>query len=79
MTEFETKLSNQAVDALNDASLGAYGNHAYAAGYLGSLLVRAMNEMPKARRAEFRKQMMEHAAKLNKQNLFQMVDAKENA
>lgn len=65
----ETKLSNQAVDALNDASLGAYGSHAYAAGYLGSLLVRAMNEMPKARRAEFREQMLQQAVELNKQIL----------
>ena len=62
----ETKLSNEAVDSLNEASLGAYGNHAYAAGYLGSMLVRAMNEMPKARRAEFRKQMLEQAQQLSK-------------
>ena len=62
----ETKLSNQAVDALNDASLNAYGSHAYAAGYLGSMLVRAMNEMPKARRAEFRKQIQEQAQQLGK-------------
>ena len=62
----ETKLSNEAVDGLNNASLSAYGSHAYAAGYLGSMLVRAMNEMPKARRAEFRKQIQEHAQKLNK-------------
>ena len=62
----ETKLSNQAVDALNEATIQAYGNYSYAAGYLGSMLVRAMNEMPKARRAEFRKQILEQAHQLGK-------------
>jgi len=65
----ETKLSNEAVDGLNNASLGAYGSHAYAAGYLGSMLVRAMNEMPKHRRAEFRQILAQQTKELEKQIL----------
>jgi hypothetical protein len=65
----ETRLSNQAVDALNEASMQAYGNYSYAAGYLGSMLVRAMNEMPKHRRAEFRQILAQQTKELEKQIL----------
>ena len=65
----ETRLSNQAVDALNEASMQAYGNYSYAAGYLGSMLVRAMNEMPKHRRAEFRQILAQQTKELEKQVL----------
>lgn len=50
----ETKLSNEAIDAFTKASRETYGSDSYAAGYLGSMLVRAMNELPRARRKEFR-------------------------
>lgn len=65
----ETQKSNEAVDAVTNAARGAYGSDSYAAGYLGSMLVRAMNEMPKHRRAEFRAIMLQQAAELNKQIL----------
>lgn len=65
----ETNASNEAVDAVTNAARGAYGSDAYAAGYLGSMLVRALNEMPKHRRAEFRAIMLQQAAELNKQIL----------
>jgi hypothetical protein len=65
----ETRLSNQAIDALNEATIQAYGNYSYAAGYLGSMLVRAMNEMPKHRRAEFRQILAQQTKELEKQIL----------
>lgn len=65
----ETKLSNEAVDAVANATRSHYGSDAYAAGYLGSMLVRAMNEMPKHRRAEFRAIMLQQAAEFEKQIL----------
>ena len=62
----ETNASNEVIDSFTNAARTQYGSDAYAAGYLGSMLVRAMNEMPKARRAEFRKQILEQAHQLGK-------------
>ena len=56
--KFETTLANQkiardGIDAFISASVDKYENHAYAAGYLGSMLTTIVGEMSKREREKF--------------------------
>ena len=53
------------------AGYEVYGNYAYAAGYLESLVKEVIAELPRARRAEIRAQLVKGAEKIRKE----MVDA----
>jgi hypothetical protein len=63
----ETEESNFAVKAFTDAARAVYGSDAYAAGFLGSRLIVAMNELPKHKRAEIRNILFRHAEELESQ------------
>jgi hypothetical protein len=49
----------------NDASKSRFGDYGYAAGYLESVLVDAIMELPRARREEFRAQLHNKAYQLS--------------
>ena len=66
----ESRETSQAVGELMSASYNLYGNYAYAAGFLESMVKDLVAELPKARRAEVRRQFQERALKIRKE----MVD-----
>ena len=61
--KFETTLANQkiardGIDAFISASVDKYENHAYAAGYLGSMLTTIVGGMSKREREREREQFL---------------------
>jgi len=46
----QTQQSNDVVKTFTEAAHDNWGSHSYACGYLGSVLVSAMNSMPKKQR-----------------------------
>ena len=67
----ESRETSQAVTALMSAGYEVYGNYAYSAGYLESLVKEVIAELPRARRAEIRSQLLKGAEKIRKE----LVDA----
>lgn len=68
----ESRETSQAVTELTSASFEFYGNYAYAAGFLESMVKDLVAELPKARRAEVREQFQRRAQSIRNQML---VDA----
>lgn len=50
----ECRETNDAVNEFTRASYDNYGNYAYAAGYLESMIKDLIGQLPKAKRAELR-------------------------
>ena len=58
-----------AMNDFTEASFGRYGSYAYATGYLQVMLARAIDQLPKAERAEMRGQMLKATASIRKEML----------
>jgi hypothetical protein len=59
----ESRETSYAIREMIDRSFDLNGNYAYAAGYLQSLLSEVIAELPKARRADLRNQLLRQAQK----------------
>jgi len=59
-----------AMNDFTEASFDRYGGYAYATGYLQVMLARAIDQLPRAERAEMRSQMLKATASIRKE----MVD-----
>ena len=59
-----------AMNEFTEASFDRYGGYAYATGYLQVMLARAIDQLPRAQRAEMRNQMLKATASIRKE----MVD-----
>lgn len=66
----EYRETQTAMNEFTDASFDRYGGYAYATGYLQVMLARAIDQLPRAERAEMRSQMLKATANLRKE----MVD-----
>ena len=65
----ESRETSQAVSELTSASFEFYGNYAYATGFLESMIKDVIAELPKARRAEVRRQFQQRAQSIRNQML----------
>ena len=57
----EARSTQQAVNALTDSTHQLYGDYAYAAGYFGSMVADLVAQLPRAKRAQYREQMLRKA------------------
>ncbi len=69
----EMRETTMAVGEMVRASYDNYGNYAYACGALESMLKDAISELPKARRAEFRSQLLNLAQKQKNEHLAKTI------
>lgn len=65
----EFRQTQQAVNSMTDASYKNYGDFAYAAGYFGSMIADLVAQLPKAKRAEVREQLLRKAAEFHKETV----------
>lgn len=65
----EFRETQQAVNAMTDATYKAHDNYAYAAGYFGSLIADLVAQLPKAKRAEVRAQLLAKAEEFKKETV----------
>ena len=63
----ESRETSQAITELTSASFEFYGNYAYTAGFLESMIKDVIAELPKARRAEVREQFLRRAQSIRNQ------------
>jgi hypothetical protein len=54
----ECRETSSAINEFTKASLDNYGNYAYAAGYLESIIKDLITQLPKAKRAEVRNRFL---------------------
>ena len=54
----EIRETSSAINEFTKASFDNYGNYAYAAGYLESMIRDLINQLPKAKRAEVRNRFL---------------------
>ena len=54
----ENQETGSAINEFTKASFDNYGNYAYAAGYLESMIRDLINQLPKAKRAEVRNRFL---------------------
>ena len=73
----ECRETQQAINSMTDASYKLYEDYAYAAGYYGSMIADLVSQLPKAKRAEVRAQLLKQAEKF--QNEFLLKTIKETA
>ena len=59
----EFRETQQAINAMSDSTHKLYGDYAYAAGYFGSMIADLVAQLPKAKRAEVRAQLLKTADK----------------
>lgn len=59
----EFRETQQAINAMSDTTHKLYGDYAYAAGYFGSMIADLVAQLPKAKRAEVRAQLLKTADK----------------
>ena len=59
-----------AMNDFTDASFDRYGGYAYATGYLQVMLARAIDQLPRAQRADMRSQLIKATESIRKE----MVD-----
>jgi len=69
----EFRETQQAVNAMSDASHKLYGDYAYAAGYFGSMIADLVAQLPKAKRAEVRAQLLKTADKHQQEFLLKTI------
>ena len=63
----EFRETQQAVNAMTDATHKVYGDYAYACGYYGSVIADLISQLPKAKRAEYRAQLLAKAEEFKQQ------------
>lgn len=69
MTAQEKLETEKIIEVFQNTTNQVYEGYAYSAGYLGSLCVSLINELPKAKRAQYRAQLLGTIVDLNnKQN-----------
>lgn len=69
----ECRETQQAVNSMCDASHKLYGDYAYAAGYFGSMIADLVAQLPKAKRAEVRAQLLKTADKHQQEFLLKTI------
>jgi hypothetical protein len=57
----ECRETSQSINDMVQSSYELYGNYAYAAGYLQSMLAEAIDQLPKAKREGLRNQLRRQA------------------
>jgi hypothetical protein len=65
----QTQLSNDVIKMFTESAHSQYGSHSYACGYLGSVLVQAMNSMPKKQRELILKDLAKAAEHFGKKEV----------
>jgi hypothetical protein len=71
----ECRATQDAINQVELASRENYGDYAYACGLFSSLLSRAILELPRARRAEFRNELLNAAERQKNEMLLKSVRA----
>lgn len=69
----ESRETTDAVREMVDRSFDLNSNYAYAAGYLQSLVSELIMQMPKAKRAEYRSQLLSQAQKHKNELMLQQI------
>ncbi len=69
----EFRETQQAVNSLSDNSYKLYSDYGYAAGYFGSMVADLIAQLPKAKRAEYREQMLRKAKEFENQFLLKQI------
>lgn len=69
----EFRETQQAVNAMTDATYKNYGDYAYVAGYYGSMIADLVALLPKAKRAEVRAQLLNQANKFQQETLLKTI------
>lgn len=64
-SKFTPEEMQASLDHFNAAAHAHYGNYAFSAGYLGVMLVNAMQDMPRWKQAEILVAMMQTVAQLS--------------
>ena len=65
----EYRETQTVMNDFTEASFDRYGGYAYATGYLQVMLARAIDQLPKAERAEMRGQLLKATASIRKEML----------
>lgn len=69
----EFRETQQAINAMSDATHKLYGDYGYAAGYFGSMIADLVSQLPKAKRAEVRAQLLKTADKHQQEFLLKAI------
>ena len=69
----EFRETQQAINAMSDSTHKLYGDYAYAAGYFGSMIADLVAQLPKAKRAEVRAQLLKTADKHHQEFLLKAM------
>ncbi len=69
----EFRETQQAVNAVTDSTYKLYEDYGYAAGYFGSMVADLVAQLPKAKRAEYREQMLRKAKEFENQYLLKQI------
>lgn len=69
----EFRETQQAINAMSDSTHKLYGDYAYAAGYFGSMIADLVAQLPKAKRAEVRAQLLKTADQLQQEFLLKAI------
>jgi hypothetical protein len=74
----ECRETNIAVNEFTKASYDNHGGYAYATGYFESVVKDLIGQLPKAKRAELRKQFLDMAQKQKNEALINQLKASDN-
>jgi hypothetical protein len=69
----EFRETQQAVNSMTDSTHKLYGDYAYVAGYYGSMIADLVAQLPKAKRAEVRAQLLKSAEKFQSEFLLKTI------